>query len=69
LLLLQKLGYVEFSVDARKAWLSQIGEHTVINVPHNKRGHLQPMRGKKVHLVCVGHGSYSTIAFAAKAVN
>ena len=68
LVLLQKLDYVQFSVDARQAWLSQIGEHTVINVPHNKRGHLQPMRGKKVHLVCVGHGSYSTIAFAAKAV-
>ena len=68
LVLLQKLDYVQFSVDARQAWLSQIGEHTVIDVPHNKRGHLQPMRGKKVHLVCVGHGSYSTIAFAAKAV-
>ena len=68
LVLLQKLNYVEFSVDARQAWLYQIGEHTVIDVPHNKRGHLQRMRGKKVHLVCVGHGRYSTIAFAAKAV-
>ena len=68
LALLQKLNYVQFSVDARKAWLFQIGEHTVIDVPHNKRGHLQPMRGKKVHLVCMGHGRYSTISFAAKAV-
>jgi hypothetical protein len=68
LALLQKLSYVQFSVDARKAWLFEVGHHTVIDVPHNKRGHLQPMRGKKVHLVCVGYGRYSTISFAAKAI-
>jgi hypothetical protein len=66
--LLQKLNYIQFSVDARQAWLSQIGEQTILDVPLNKRGHLQPMRGKKVHLVCTGHGRYSTISFAAKAV-
>lgn len=68
LVLLQKLNYVQFTVDARRAWLFYVGEHKVIDVPHNQRGHLQPMRGKKVHLVCVGQGRYSSIAFAAKIV-
>jgi hypothetical protein len=68
LMLLQKLNYVQFSVDARRASLSHVGEHKVIDVPHNQRGHLQSMRGKKVHLVCVGQGRYSTINFAVKAV-
>jgi len=65
---LEKLNYIQFSVDARKAWLFQFGEHTIIDVPPNKRGHLQQMRGKKAHLVCVGQGRYSTILFAAKAL-
>lgn len=66
--LLQKLNYIHFSIEARNALLSQFGEHTVIEVPHNKRGPLQPMRGKKAHLVCLGRGHYSTICFAAKAI-
>jgi hypothetical protein len=65
---IQKLNYIQFSVDARKAWLSQFGEHTIIDVPHDKRGHLQKMRGKKAHLICVGQGRYSTILFAARAL-
>ncbi len=68
LILLQRLNYDQFTVDARRAKLFYVGEHTVIDVPHNQRGHLQPMRGKKVHLVCVGQGRYSSIVFAAKAV-
>ena len=67
-LLLQRLNYVQFAVDARNAWLSRFGAHIVIEVPSNKRGPLQPMRGKKAHLVCLGHGRYSTTYFAAKAV-
>lgn len=68
LVLLQKLNYVQFAVDARRAWLFHVGTHKVIEVPLNQRGHLQPMRGKKVHLVCMGHGRYSSISFAAKAL-
>lgn len=66
--LLDRMNYMEFKVDARNALLSQFGEHRTIEVPMDKRGHLQSMRGKKVHLICLGHGRYSTILFAAKAI-
>lgn len=68
IMLLQKLDYLNFSSGAGNAWLSRFGEHAVIVVPDNKRGPLQAMRGRKVHLVCLGHGRYSTIYFAAKIV-
>jgi ferredoxin len=64
--LLEQLEYLFFSVSARQAWFSQFGEHSMIEVPPTKRGHLQPMRGQKIHLVCLGHGRYTTINFAAK---
>lgn len=67
--LLDLMKYTQFKVDGRNAWLSQFGEHKIIDVPQDKRGHLQSMRGKKAHLICLGHGRYSTILFAAKAVD
>jgi hypothetical protein len=66
--LLSRMNYTQFKVDARNALLSQFGEHRTIKVPLDKRGHLQSMRGKKVHLICLGHGRYSTILFAAKEI-
>jgi len=66
--LLALLEYTQFKVDARNAWLSQFGEHKIIDVPQDKRGHLRSLRGKKVHLICLGQGRYSTIFFAARAV-
>lgn len=64
---LQNLGYVHFSVNARNALIHHFGEDTIYDVPLNKRGPLQSMRGKRIHLVCLGHGPYSTISFAYKA--
>ena len=67
-LLIEELAYIRFSVSARSALFSRIGEHAVIDVPLNKRGALQPMRGKKAHVVCLGQGTYSSVHFGAKAV-
>lgn len=66
--LVSKLGYIEFAMDARRAWFSRTGEQKTIDVPLNQRGHLQPLKGKKVHLICLGSTTYSRIFVAAKAI-
>jgi hypothetical protein len=65
---LTEQNYIEFKVDARNALLREFGQHTIIDVPHDKRGHLSVFRGRKAHLVCLGHGTYSTIYFSAKGI-
>lgn len=67
--LIEELGYFRFSVDARDAWVTRFGEHRIIDVPINQRGSLKDMRGKKVHLICIGSGRYSTIYLAAKPID
>ena len=66
--LLSILEYIHFTVDSRRAWFTQFGIQTVIDVPINKRGPLQSMRGKKAHIVCLGTAPYSSAFFAAKVV-
>ena len=64
--LLSILEYILFTVDSRRAWFTQFGMQRVIDVPINKRGPLQSMRGKKAHIVCLGTAPYSSVYFAAK---
>lgn len=66
--LLDKLGYIQFRVDSRDAPVTGYGSHTMIDVPPGKRGNLQPMRGQRTHVICVGSGRHSTTFLAAKAV-
>jgi ferredoxin len=66
--LVSRLGYVEFAMDARRAWFSRTGEQKIIDVPLNQRGHLQPLKGRKVHLICLGSTTYSRVLVAAKAI-
>ena len=64
--LLGNLDYIHFTVDSRRAWFTQFGMHEVIEIPTNKRGPLESMRGKKAHIVCLGTAPYSSVYFAAK---
>ena len=66
--LLTDAKYLSFTVDARQAPLNSFGDHEVIEVPANKRGALQVFRGKRVHLIRLVTGRYSSVEFAAKAV-
>lgn len=67
--LIDELDYFEFAVDARRAWFTCFGEHGIIDVPINQRGSLKDMRGKKIHLICIGSGRHSTVCFAAKPID
>jgi ferredoxin len=66
--LVREAGYKVWGVDGRRAWCRNMGEHLIIDVPLSQRGALQPMAGGKAHIICVGHGRYSVIYFAAKSV-
>ena len=66
--LVREAGYVTWGVDGRKAWCRNMGEHLIIDVPHSQRGALHPMAGGKAHIICMGHGRYSVIYFAAKSL-
>ena len=67
--LIDELEYFQFAVDARDAWFTRFGEHGNIDVPISQRGSLKDMRGKKIHLICLGSGRYSTIYLAAKSID
>ncbi len=66
--LVARLGYVAFAIDGRRAWFSRTGEQKIIDVPPNQRGHLQPLRGRRVHLICLGSTTFSRVFVAAKAI-
>jgi ferredoxin len=68
-LLLTDAKYLLFTVDARQAPLISFGNHEVIEVAAKKRGALEAFRGKRVHLIRLGTGPYSSVEFAAKAVD
>ncbi len=65
--LLSELNYIHFTVNSRRAWFTKFGEHGLVDVPADKRGPLQPLRGKKAHIVCLGTAPYTTVYFAATA--
>lgn len=48
-------GYVRFSGNWKRYHLQRIGQSCHYNVPTARRGHLQPFRGERVRLVCVGY--------------
>lgn len=66
--LLDKLGYIQFRVDSRDAPVTGFGSHKLIDVPPDKRGNLQPLRGQRTHIICMGGGTYGTALLATKAV-
>jgi ferredoxin len=66
--LVAQLRYTRYHSDGRKAPVNRFGAHVTISVPLNKRGALQPMRGKAAHIICIGHGLHSTVYLAAKAI-
>lgn len=68
-LLLTDAKYRRFSSDARQAPFKSYGDHEVIEVPAKKRGALEAFRGKRIHLIRLGTGPYSSIEFAAKAID
>jgi ferredoxin len=68
LALVNALSYMHFTTSARDALFQACGKHTLIDVPVNKRGGLYPLRGRKVHLICLGPGRYCSVHFAARAL-
>ena len=54
--LLKQSGYKLFNGKASRYGFGPIGASYLYRVPDNKRGHLEPYRGKLVRLVCVGSG-------------
>jgi len=57
--MLKFYGYRSFSTDTRDYHLHRVGQSYQYEVPLDKRGHLQPFRGKRVRLVCVWNGRFS----------
>jgi ferredoxin len=66
--LIRQSRYVIYSVDARDAPVRSYGEHTTMTVPVTRRGALKPLRGKTVHVICVGQGHAAQKKLAMKAV-
>jgi hypothetical protein len=57
--MLKFYGYRSFSTDTRDYHLHRVGQSYQYEVPLDKRGHLQPFRGKRVRLVCVWNGRFN----------
>ncbi len=57
--MLKFYGYRSFSTNTRDYHLHRVGQSYQYEVPLDKRGHLQPFRGKRVRLVCVWNGRFS----------
>jgi len=56
--LLKQSGYKMFNGKANRYGFGPIGASYLYRVPDDKRGHLEPYRGKLVRLVCVGSGIF-----------
>jgi len=56
--LLKQSGYKSFIGKASRYGFGPIGASYLYRVPEDKRGHLEPYRGKLVRLVCVGSGIF-----------
>lgn len=56
--LLKQSGYKLFNGKAARYGFGPIGASYLYCVPEDKRGHLEPYRGKLVRLVCVGSGIF-----------
>lgn len=56
--LLEQSGYKTFNGKASRYGFGPIGASYLLRVPEDKRGHLEPYRGKLVRLVCVGSGIF-----------
>jgi len=56
--LLKESGYRMFNGKAARYGFGPIGASYLYRVPEDKRGHLEPYRGKLVRLVCVGSGIF-----------
>ena len=56
--LLNQSGYKMFNGKANRYGFGPIGASYLYRVPGDKRGHLEPYRGKLVRLVCVGSGIF-----------
>ena len=55
---LNQSGYKIFNGKANRYGFGPIGASYLYLVPDDKRGHLEPYRGKLVRLVCVGSGIF-----------
>ena len=56
--LLKHSGYKMFNGKAARYGFGPIGASYLYQVPEDKRGHLEPYRGRLVRLVCVGSGIF-----------
>jgi hypothetical protein len=56
--LLKISGYKMFNGKAARYGFGPIGASYLYQVPEDKRGHLEPYRGRLVRLVCVGSGIF-----------
>lgn len=56
--ILNQSGYKMFNGKANRYGFGPIGASYLYRVPDDKRGHLEPYRGKLVRLVCVGSGIF-----------
>jgi len=55
---LKHFGYCSFFTDKRDYHLHRVGQSFQYVVPLDKRGNLQPYRGRRVRLVCVWNGRF-----------
>ncbi len=73
-LLNQVVKYVESGTHeyfASNCWtqkLAYVGEYYTENENHQRRGTLEKYRGKKVFVMCIGHGSYYTRGYVVAVI-
>lgn len=51
-------GYIGFEGDPRDYGLHLVGQSLQYDVPLDKRGNLQPFRGKRIRIICLYSGIY-----------
>jgi len=59
------MGYETFSAQAGGYKISAIGDSYLYDVPVSKKGALEPFRGSRVRIMCVGSGSQASRVFMA----
>ncbi len=72
--MMEKRGYITYkgrymAMDAgTHAHVLRVGDSCCMNVPANKRGNLEPFRGKFIRIVCVASGVGTTKIYMAGVV-
>ena len=64
--LLQAHGYTGFAGHPRRYHLTRVGQSCLVRVPRDRKGLLEPYRGRTIRLVCTRSGQFRVWIMAGK---